>query len=103
MTDTRSDSVTEELVQRLVYAIYNTDGLYLSPADTEHIARLVIDELRGAAQTGRNRDPIFAPDGKTWYQTALDEAAKRGENELRIHELEAELSAHPTQGGDKGE
>ena len=32
--------------------------------------------------TGRNRDPIYAPDGRTWYQTALDEAAKRGENEL---------------------
>jgi hypothetical protein len=42
-------------------------------------------------KTGRNRDPIYAPDGKTWYQTALDEASKRGENELRIHELEAEL------------
>jgi hypothetical protein len=38
-----------------------------------------------------NRDPIYAPDGKTWYQTALDEAAKRGEFAARIEQLEAAL------------
>jgi hypothetical protein len=40
----------------------------------------------------RNRDPIYAPDGKTWYQTALDEAAKRGEFAGRIERLEALVS-----------
>jgi hypothetical protein len=39
-----------------------------------------------------SRDPIYAPDGKTWYQTALDEAAKRGEFAARIEQLEASLA-----------
>lgn len=27
---------------------------------------------------GANRDPIYAPDGRTWYDLLLDEAQKRG-------------------------
>ena len=39
----------------------------------------------------RNRDLVYAPDGETWYQTALNEAAKRREFAARIETLEAAL------------
>lgn len=40
---------------------------------------------------GRNRDPIYAPDGRTWYETAIDEAAKRGRLQERL-ELIADIA-----------
>ncbi len=49
-----------------------------------------------ARALGENRDPVYAPDGRTWYETALAEAEKRGKfqdalrlienHELRDHE-----------------
>lgn len=30
------------------------------------------------ARHGENRDPIYAPDGRTWYDMLLAEAEKRG-------------------------
>jgi hypothetical protein len=38
-------------------------------------------------EIGQNRDPIYAPDGRTWYDTLLDEAEKRGQIEDRNDDL----------------
>lgn len=74
---------------------YSMIGLELTIPQARRIAMAALAAQTPAApvETGRNRDPIYAPDGRTWYQTALDEASKRGENEVRIHELETELEA----------
>jgi len=65
-------------------------------------ATLAAQPPAAPVETGRNRDPIHAPDGRTWYQTALDEASKRGANEQRIHELEEQLAAHPNSSAGNG-
>ncbi|MHC2867931.1 hypothetical protein ACVIYH_009064 [Bradyrhizobium diazoefficiens] len=86
-----------EAMRKALNYIENTEGelgIKLSCGDALREA-LAAQPPAAPVETGRNRDPIHAPDGRTWYQTALDEASKRGANEQRIHELEERLAAHP--------
>lgn len=40
------------------------------------------------------RDPIYAPDGRTWYETLLSEAEKRGQLQNALEEI-ADIGHYP--------
>ena len=41
------------------------------------------------ARHGENRHPIYAPDGRTWYETAIAEAEKRGQLQAELEQCHA--------------